>query len=49
MLLTRGPTMHLGLRMACGEMTAFDNRRFLHGCYVDRVEYDSRMRQLKPS
>jgi gamma-butyrobetaine dioxygenase len=61
MRLTRDPAFRLSFRMAAGEMTAFDNRRILHGreafnpatgnrhlhgCYVDRVEYDSRMRML---
>ncbi len=61
MRLTREPSFRLTFRMAAGEMTAFDNRRILHGreafnpatgnrhlhgCYVDRVEYDSRMRML---
>jgi len=61
MRLTRDPAFRLSFRMASGEMTAFDNRRILHGreafnpatgnrhlhgCYVDRVEYDSRMRML---
>ena len=61
MRLTRDPSFRLSFRMASGEMTAFDNRRILHGreafnpasgnrhlhgCYVDRVEYDSRMRML---
>jgi gamma-butyrobetaine dioxygenase len=61
MRLTRDPAFRLSFRMATGEMTAFDNRRMLHGreafnpatgnrhlhgCYVDRVEYDSRMRML---
>ena len=61
MRLTRDPAFRLSFRMAGGEMTAFDNRRMLHGreafnpatgnrhlhgCYVDRVEYDSRMRLL---
>ncbi len=61
MRLTRDPAFRLSFRMAAGEMTAFDNRRMLHGreafnpatgnrhlhgCYVDRVEYDSRMRML---
>jgi gamma-butyrobetaine dioxygenase len=64
MRLTRDPAFRLSFRMAPGEMTAFDNRRILHGreafnpatgnrhlhgCYVDRVEYDSRMRMLRPS
>lgn len=61
MRLTRDPAFRLTFRMAPGEMTAFDNRRILHGreafnpatgnrhlhgCYVDRVEFDSRMRML---
>ena len=61
MRLTRDPAFRLSFRMAAGEMTAFDNRRILHGreafnpatgnrhlhgCYVDRVEFDSRMRML---
>ncbi len=61
MRLTRDPAFRLSFRMASGEMTAFDNRRILHGreafnpatgnrhlhgCYVDRVEFDSRMRML---
>lgn len=61
MRLSRDPAFRLGFRMAAGEMTAFDNRRMLHGreafnpatgnrhlhgCYVDRVEFDSRMRLL---
>lgn len=61
MRLTRDPAFRLHFRMAAGEMTAFDNRRMLHGreafdpatgnrhlhgCYVDRVEFDSRMRLL---
>ncbi len=61
MRLTRDPAFRLSFRMVGGEMTAFDNRRILHGreafnpatgnrhlhgCYVDRVEYDSRMRML---
>lgn len=61
MRLTREPACRLSFRMAPGEMTAFDNRRILHGreafdpatgnrhlhgCYVDRVEFDSRMRML---
>ncbi|MCZ4313618.1 TauD/TfdA family dioxygenase [Comamonadaceae bacterium G21597-S1] len=61
MRLTRDPAFRLSFRMAPGEMTAFDNRRILHGreafnpatgnrhlhgCYVDRVEFDSRMRML---
>ena len=61
MRLTRDPAFRLTFKMAAGEMTAFDNRRMLHGreafnpaignrhlhgCYVDRVEYDSRMRML---
>lgn len=61
MRLTRDPAFRLSFKMAAGEMTAFDNRRILHGreafnpatgnrhlhgCYVDRVEYDSRMRML---
>lgn len=61
MRLTRDPAFRLSFRMAAGEMTAFDNRRMLHGreafnpatgnrhlhgCYVDRVEFDSRMRML---
>ena len=61
MRLTRDPAFRLTFKMAAGEMTAFDNRRILHGreafnpatgnrhlhgCYVDRVEYDSRMRML---
>jgi len=64
MRLTRDPAFRLSFRMAGGEMTAFDNRRILHGreafnpatgnrhlhgCYVDRVEYDSRMRMLQPT
>ena len=64
MRLTRDPAFRLSFRMAGGEMTAFDNRRILHGreafnpatgnrhlhgCYVDRVEYDSRMRMLNPT
>ncbi len=61
MRLTREPAFRLTFKMAAGEMTAFDNRRILHGreafnpatgnrhlhgCYVDRVEFDSRMRML---
>lgn len=61
MRLTREPAFRLTFKMAAGEMTAFDNRRILHGreafnpatgnrhlhgCYMDRVEYDSRMRML---
>ena len=64
MRLARDPAFRLSFQMAAGEMTAFDNRRILHGraafnpaagirhlhgCYVDRVEYDSRMRMLQPS
>jgi gamma-butyrobetaine dioxygenase len=63
MRLTRDPAFRLSFRMASGDMTAFDNRRILHGreafnpaagnrhlhgCYVDRVDFDSRMRMLSP-
>ena len=61
MRLTRDPDFRLSFEMQAGEMTAFDNRRILHGrqsfdpatglrhlhgCYVDRGEFDSRLRML---
>ncbi len=61
MRLTRDTAFRLTFKMRAGDMTAFDNRRILHGreafnpatgnrhlhgCYVDRVEFDSRLRLL---
>lgn len=62
MALTRDPRFRIEMRLAPGEMVAFDNRRVLHGrgafdpstgrrhlqgCYVDRGEFDARLRKLR--
>lgn len=61
MARTRQDRYIVALKLAAGEMVAFDNRRVLHGreafdpttgfrhlrgCYVDRGEFDSRLRIL---
>jgi gamma-butyrobetaine dioxygenase len=43
MKMTQSPDYNLFIMLSSGEMAVFDNRRVLHGCYVDRGEFESRI------